>query len=233
MSARRCRRNTCRLSWLVNKMSFSADVRGYKGCPMFSSIISHHPSLYPQLKCFFLNDSSSEWNRSWLLDFTFNAISSGYTVWRYPCSIMLIYSFVLIRQHDHQRPNKRMLVQSYSLYLSQQRWSLKGIKLMIMQQVLFLRYVLTCKLPDSGHLILMSESCLVPPIQPFPFTRTYLQAYNFVKKFLVNTIYYNKMHHYRNDKYTLQIIHAKCVSYLPFSVHVLVLCHTCIIAESQ
>lgn len=183
MSARRCRWNTCRLSWLVNKMSFSADVCGYKGCPMFSSIISHHPSLYPQLKGFYLHDSSSEWNRSWLLDFTFNAISSGYTVWRWPCSIMLIYSFVLIRQHDHQRPNKRMLVQSYSLYLSQQRWSLKGIKLMIMQKVELLHYVFTCKLPDSGHLILINESCLVPPIQPFPFTRTYLRAYNFVKKF--------------------------------------------------
>lgn len=166
MSARRCRRNTCRLSWLVNKKSFSADVRGYKGCPMFSSIISHHPSLYPQLKCFFLNDSSSEWNRSCLLDFTFNAISSGYTVWRYPCSIMLIYSFVLIRQHDHQRPNKRMLVQSYSLYLSQQRWSLKGIKLMIMQQVLLLRYVFTFKLPDSGHFILMSAWVCSLPFKP-------------------------------------------------------------------
>lgn len=75
-----------------------------------------------------------------------------------------------------------------------------------MQKVLLLHYVFTCRLPKSGHLILMSESCLVPPIQPFPFTRTYLRAYNVVKRFLVNTIYYNTMYHYRNDKYTLKIV---------------------------
>lgn len=37
-----------------------------------------------------------------------------------------------------------------------------------------------------------------------PFTPNYLWAYNFMKQFLVNIIWYPKMHPYRNYKHTLK-----------------------------
>lgn len=81
------------------------------------------------------------------------AISSSSRVQRWPCSIMFIYSFVLIRQHDQGRPDERMLFHKPH-FIHHQRWSLKSIQLMIMQKslLLLLHHVLPCKLPAGGPL---------------------------------------------------------------------------------
>lgn len=143
---------------------------------------------------------------------------------------------------------------------------------MIMQKLLLLHYVFTCKLSASKHFLVMYEyfnqvwhhlykwiiliyaallvqtgqnlnisvccilckhttSCLAPPLHPFPFTPTYFRASNFMKQFLVNIIWYNKVHHYRNYNHTLKNIQNahKMHNVWVLSVFhhiVLVLCHS-------
>lgn len=91
---------------------------GCKECPMSSSIISHHLSLYAHLKGFSFHHSPSVWTHSWLLHSTFGAVSSGYTVWRRWCSIVFISCILLIYQHGHQRPDGREIALSESTELT-------------------------------------------------------------------------------------------------------------------